>query len=62
MFNKTVAKKDSWLMQVRRGLRPGGQEEERHPRVHGDPEGLAQRAQEESISNQGGEDHARHHH
>ena len=47
-----------WL---RRCLRLGRHQEKRYPGVDGDPEGLAQRAQEESISNQGGEDHARHH-
>ena len=49
-------------LQIRRRLRLGGAAEERDAGVDGDAEGVAERAQEESVPDQGREDHARHHH
>ena len=49
-------------LQIRRRLRFGGAAEERDAGVDGDAEGVAERAQEESVPDQGREDHARHHH
>ena len=49
-------------LQVQWRLWPGCAAQERDAGVDGDPEGLAQRAQEEPLPHQGGEDHAGHHH
>ncbi len=50
------------MFQVWWRLRPSCQEEERHPGIDGDTEGLAERAQEEPLPHQGGENYAGHHH
>ena len=50
------------FFQVWQRLRSGSSAEERNPGVDGHPEGLAERAQEESVSNQRRKNHACHHH
>ena len=50
------------FFQVRGRLRPGCAAQERDARVDGDAQGLAERAQEEPLPDQGREDHAGHHH
>jgi len=49
------------FLQLRHGSERG-QEEERHPRDHLHPEGLAERAQEEPLPHQGRENNAGHYH
>lgn len=48
--------------QIWRRIRPGGAAEERDEGVDGNAEGLAERAQEEPLPDQGREDHAGDHH
>ena len=50
------------FFQVWQRLRSGSSTEERNPGVDGHPEGLAERAQEEPVSNQRRKNHACHHH
>jgi len=53
---------DATFQQVQRGIRPGGQAEERHARIDRHAQVVAERAQEEPVPDQGREDHVGHHH
>ena len=50
------------LFQIWRRLRPGPAAQKRDAGIDSDSESVAERAQEESISNKGRENHAGHHH
>lgn len=51
-----------YVLQVRCRVRFGREEEERDEGIDGDTESVAERAQEEPVSDQRGEDHAGDHH